>query len=193
MESSKLLIRQVAVEEASILQSISIETFVDTYGLANTRDDMNQYLAENFSIPKLEEELKDQQSKIFFALPDIGSIDIITTRESTGKVELNNEPIGYLKLNLHRKMPGTNDQTGLEIARIYVRKKFQGMQVGKLLFNTTIETAKKYMHNYIWLGVWEKNPNAIKFYEKMGFYHAGRHTFKLGQDIQLDVIMKLDL
>ena len=29
----------------------------------------------------------------------------------------------------------------------------------------------------IWLGVWEKNENAIAFYKKMGFVQTGVHSF----------------
>ena len=35
--------------------------------------------------------------------------------------------------------------------------------------------------------------NAIKFYEKQGFEKFGTHVFKLGEDEQIDHLMKLTL
>ena len=42
----------------------------------------------------------------------------------------------------------------------------------------------------IWLGVWERNERAIRFYEKWGFREAGTHDFILGNDVQNDLIME---
>jgi diamine N-acetyltransferase len=39
-------------------------------------------------------------------------------------------------------------------------------------------------------GVWERNADAIAFYEKMGFREAGRHSFRMGEEFQPDLIMK---
>jgi ribosomal protein S18 acetylase RimI-like enzyme len=35
--------------------------------------------------------------------------------------------------------------------------------------NRCIEIAKEKDRAYIWLGVWEKNDKAIRFYERFGF------------------------
>jgi len=42
----------------------------------------------------------------------------------------------------------------------------------------------------VWLGVWEENPRAIKFYKKNGFVEFDKHTFVLGEDEQTDILMK---
>jgi ribosomal protein S18 acetylase RimI-like enzyme len=41
----------------------------------------------------------------------------------------------------------------------------------------------------LWLGVWEHNPRAIRFYEKAGFHDVGSHHFQLGSDAQTDRLM----
>jgi len=182
MASSPVMIRQVELKEAEALHSLAIETFVDTYGSANTAENMDQYLAENFTIARISEELKDPHSKSFFAL---------LNEDSSGVHDIN--PAGYIKLNLQKGILDSIEKNGMEIERIYVKKKFQGKQIGKLLFDTAVEIAKKTRHNYLWLGVWEKNPHAISFYEKMGFTRAGNHLFKLGEDLQKDIIMRYDI
>ena len=42
----------------------------------------------------------------------------------------------------------------------------------------------------IWLGVWEENNKAIAFYKRHGFEVFGSHPFKLGGDLQRDLLMK---
>ena len=46
---------------------------------------------------------------------------------------------------------------------------------------------------YVWLGVWEENPRAIRFYEKNGFVAFDKHIFRLGDDEQTDIMMKKKL
>ena len=45
----------------------------------------------------------------------------------------------------------------------------------------------------IWLGVWEQNPRAIAFYTKWGFVEVGAQTFRLGSDLQRDLVMAREL
>jgi ribosomal protein S18 acetylase RimI-like enzyme len=81
----------------------------------------------------------------------------------------------------------------MEIARIYIKKEFHGRQGGRLLFHTAVAAAIKQKQHYIWLGVWENNPGAIAFYNKMGFRPVGHHIFTLGHDLQKDIIMRMDM
>jgi ribosomal protein S18 acetylase RimI-like enzyme len=52
-----------------------------------------------------------------------------------------------------------------------------------------LEQARRRGAAVLWLGVWERNPRAIRFYEKCGFADAGSQTFVLGSDPQTDRIM----
>jgi ribosomal protein S18 acetylase RimI-like enzyme len=62
-----------------------------------------------------------------------------------------------------------------------------------MLFEKTLELAKKAAVNYVWLGVWEENKSAIKFYEKNGLKAFSKHIFMLGDDPQTDIMMKIEL
>ena len=53
-----------------------------------------------------------------------------------------------------------------------------------------MQLAKDKQVDYVWLGVWEKNPRAIRFYQKNGFVEFDQHIFKLGSDEQTDIMMK---
>jgi ribosomal protein S18 acetylase RimI-like enzyme len=45
---------------------------------------------------------------------------------------------------------------------------------------------------YLWLGVWEHNRGAIRFYERHGFVKFGEHPYYVGNDCQTDWMMRLD-
>lgn len=135
---------------------------------------MNKYLEESFSAEKLAAELNDKSSSFYFAM--------------YGK-----KVIGYLKLNLGQSQTELKDNKALEIERIYVLKAFHGKAVGQMLFETAVQIARQAQAEYIWLGVWEENSGAIRFYKKNGFVEFDRHIFKLGNDEQTDIMMKLKL
>jgi diamine N-acetyltransferase len=71
-----------------------------------------------------------------------------------------------------------------------VKSTYHGKKVGQLLYNKALEIAKRQKKSLIWLGVWEENPKAIRFYEKNGFVAFDKHIFKFGEDEQTDVMMK---
>jgi ribosomal protein S18 acetylase RimI-like enzyme len=53
--------------------------------------------------------------------------------------------------------------------------------------------AKNLECDVIWLGVWEYNPRAQRFYEKHGFREVGKHVFLLGSDAQTDLLMQKEI
>jgi diamine N-acetyltransferase len=77
----------------------------------------------------------------------------------------------------------------LEIERIYIKKQFQKHGLGTSLYNKALEMAAALDKKKVWLGVWEKNDNAIAFYKKMGFVQVGSHSFYMGDEEQTDLIM----
>ena len=133
---------------------------------------MRNYQQEGFSVEKLTAELNDINSVFYFA-------------------KLNNIVIGYLKLNFGASQTELKDNKALEIERIYVSKEFHGKNIGQLLYNKAIEIAKNKKVDYVWLGVWEENLRALSFYKKNGFVEFDKHIFKLGDDEQTDIMMKL--
>ena len=76
-------------------------------------------------------------------------------------------------------------------SRIYVLSSFHGKKVGQLLYDHALQIAREKNVQFVWLGVWEENPRAIQFYKKNGFIEFDKHIFKLGDDLQTDIMMKL--
>lgn len=167
-------IRKVTLNDIDQLQKIGRQTFQETFSESNSEENMKNYLEEGFSKEKLTVELNDENSEFYFAT-------------------LDSEIIGYLKINFGESQTELKDSKALEIERIYVPKEFHGKSVGQLLYDKAIQIAKKKEAEYVWLGVWEENPRAISFYKKNGFVEFDKHIFRLGDDEQTDIMMKLKL
>lgn len=167
-------IKKVSLSQLDELQKLGRLTFFETFADSNSKDNIEIYLDEGFSASKLKFELENPNSKFFFAL-------------------LEDKPIGYLKVNFGNSQTELKVDNTLEIERIYVLKDFHGMKVGQILFEKAIQLAKSNRVNFVWLGVWEKNSRAISFYKKNGFMEFDQHIFKLGDEEQTDIMMKLPM
>jgi diamine N-acetyltransferase len=165
---------RVTLNDIDQLQKIARETFIETYSAVNTAENMKKYLDECFSLEKLTAELNDTNSQFYFA-------------------GLDDNIIGYIKLNSGQAQTELKDDQALEIERIYVLKEFQRRNAGQLLYEKAMQIAGHVNADYVWLGVWDRNPRAISFYEKNGFVEFDKHIFRLGNDEQTDIMMKLPL
>ena len=156
------------------LQQIGRQSFSETFAESNSAENRAKYLEEAYSYEKLSAELNDPNSIFYFAMMD-------------------QNVIGYLKLNFGASQTELKDNNALEIERIYVLKEFHGKKVGQLLFDKAIKIAKEHHVSYVWLGVWEENKRALQFYTKNGFVEFDQHIFVLGDEAQTDIMMKLEL
>jgi diamine N-acetyltransferase len=172
--SESLLFSRITEKGLEELLEKSRKSFADTFSPYNTEEDMKLYLEESFTTQKLLNELQNPHSEFYFA-------------SNQG------ETVGYIKVNVASAQTEWKDSNGLELERIYVWKEFQGAGYGKALLEKAIQFAVDRRKDFLWLGVWEKNDKAIRFYEKHGFVCIGSHDFLLGKDLQKDLLMRLDL
>lgn len=156
--------------DLKVLQEVSIETFNDTFKSQNSPENMEAYLNKAFTEEQLKKELFNCASEFFFLYDQ-------------------DEVAGYLKVNIFDAQSEEIGEESLEIERIYIRNKFQGKGLGRHLMEKAIEVALSKNKKSIWLGVWEKNETAIRFYERNGFIQTGAHSFYMGDEKQTDFIM----
>jgi ribosomal protein S18 acetylase RimI-like enzyme len=168
---NELVVHRVQKADLLALQEISRQTFFDAFGEVNTNEDMNHYLEVNLSMEQLTLEFNNPSTSFYFA--------------KNGK-----ETLAYLKLNELDAQTEKRAMPSMEIERIYVRKEFQNSGVGQFLLNHSIQITKDKQLKLIWLGVWEHNVPAIRFYERNQFQLFGKHAFMLGADEQTDLLME---
>ncbi|MBD1365849.1 GNAT family N-acetyltransferase [Mucilaginibacter sp. ZT4R22] len=171
---SPILIQRVTPDQSARLLEVSRRTFFDAFAHLNNPADMEAFASKAFTLQSFEEQLANPDSHFFFAMID-------------------GEPAGYLKLNYHKAQTEFQHPDALEVERIYVSKEYQGQQIGKQLIDFAIQTAVDAKFSYIWLGVWEQNAGAIRFYQSKGFCIFGKHKFMLGNDEQTDLLMKKEI
>ena len=172
MENLQLV--PVTLSEILDLQEISRQTFFDAFASVNEEEDMRHYLEVNLSIEQLTSELNQAATSFYF-------------------VKNSKEILAYLKLNEADVQTEKRDIPSMEIERIYVRKEFQNRGVGQFLLDHSIQITKDKQLKLIWLGVWEHNVSAIRFYERNQFQFFGKHSFMLGSDEQTDLLMERHL
>lgn len=164
------MIKRCTQKDLSELQAISITTFTETFKDQNSPEHLHAYLEKAYDLKKLEQEVANPSSQFFF-------------------VYFNEDVAGYLKVNTDDAQTEAIGNDSLEVERIYVKKTFQKHGLGKLLLDKAVEIALEKQKKSIWLGVWEANENAIAFYQKKGFVQTGSHSFFMGDDEQVDLIM----
>jgi ribosomal protein S18 acetylase RimI-like enzyme len=170
----QISIQKISLNEVEALQAISRLTFYETFADVNTKENMSSYLENDLSLERLSEEMNNPNSEFFFAT-------------------LENEVIGYLKINLESAHTEQKTANSLEIERIYVIKEFLGKNIGQLLLEYAFQIGREKGNENVWLGVWEENKRAIRFYQKNGFVEFDKHIFMLGEDAQTDILMRKKL
>lgn len=156
------------------LQHISKETFIDAFEKQNNPHDFWEYVNHAFSEDALSKQLAQEGTAFYFAYS-------------------NNSLVGYFKINTGNAQSDVKDPNSLELERIYVQKTHQGKQFGARMLEEAVYIAKEMGLTYLWLGVWEHNTAAIRFYERFGFKKFGEHPYIIGNDVQTDWLMKLSL
>ena len=156
------------------LIDISKKAFVDAFEKDNDPEDFKTYINIAFAKENIFTQLKNLGSAFYFVF----------------KGEY---LVGYFKLNENDAQTDIKSKESIELERIYVLQEFQGKHIGQLMLQKAIEIASEKGKEYMWLGVWEKNTNAIRFYQKHNFTKFDTHPYFIGKDKQTDWLMGYEL
>lgn len=167
-------IKKCSLDDILDLQKIYRQTFFETFSEQNSEENMRIFLDKAYSEEKLKSEIENKESETFLAVE-------------------NQKILGVLKINTGNAETESGLENSLEIQRIYILKESKGLGIGTVLMNLAEKKAREIGVSFIWLGVWEKNFPAQKFYTDKGFRRFSEHAFVLGDDIQTDFLMKKEL
>jgi len=173
MNEIKLKIRRGRGEDAETLAPLAVKIFNDTFAdnPLNAPADMQAYIAEFLSVEVFRQDLAARDSIFFVA-------------------ENGDEMIGYAKLIEHSTEKSVTDKNPIELSKLYVAHEFHGQGIAQTLMEKCFDEAEDKNYQTMWLGVWEFNFRAQRFYEKLGFAKVGTHVFQLGSDAQTDWVME---
>jgi ribosomal protein S18 acetylase RimI-like enzyme len=163
-------IRYAIPDDAAALSALATRTFHDTYAAFNTPENMAAHLAATFT-------------------PDRQRIEIETPGTFIVLAQHEQALIAYAHVVSTIVPPPVGDAHALEIKRFYVDRAWHGCGVAQRLMTKTIASAAERGAATVWLTVWDQNPRAIAFYRKVGFRDVGLYPFRLGTDVQTDLLM----
>ncbi len=165
-----IVIRTAERADAPYLAELGARTFHTAFAANNNPEDINAYVAEAFSNNTILQELRNPLSVFLLAIADGANI-------------------GYAKIREGKPPDCVDGPRPVELERIYVDANKQSGGVGTTLMQAVFDYAREEGYGTIWLGAWEKNPDACRFYERQGFSPVGTKYFMVGNDQQNDVVM----
>lgn len=168
--SSDLHFRHATPADAEALSTFGARVFHDTFAPDNDPMDMHAYLSDAFTPEKQTAEMADPSRSCLIA--EVG--DVIA---------------GYAMLRVDATDPLVPGDQPVELQRFYVDIPWHGHGVAPRLMAACLHEAHQRGGDTLWLGVWERNARAIRFYTKQGFTDVGTQEFRLGSDLQTDRVM----
>lgn len=166
-------IRSATEHDAAPLAELGESTFRETYDESSSSD-VDLYCARCYSPALQRQELRDPMRVTLVA-------------ESAGRL------IAYAQLHRRSTDGRASEEGQFELSRIYVRRPWQGRGLAQELFRAAVDELRRQGATQLRLCVWERNPRAIRFYEKLGFRRQGEEIFMLGSERQRDLVMTADL
>ena len=164
-------VRRAGSGDARLLATLGSRLFEQTFGAMNDPEDLRSYLATAYRVDDIAAELASDEYASWIA-------------EDAGRAA-----IGYAVMHRGGTADGVTGERPAEVRRIYADSAWHGRGVGQALMQACIEQARAWHCDVLWLGVWERNPRGIAFYEKTGFRAVGRQRFMVGRDEQHDFVM----
>ena len=164
-------IKQANGADAVLIADMSRQSFLATFGLENTPEDIEKFMNEQFTTEALIAEVGTKNNIFLLAT-------------------INEAPAGYVRFKDHSFEEGLAGENPVEIARFYAMPIMIGKGIGKAMMQHCLALAAQMGKDVIWLGVWKKNQRAIDFYTSFGFEKFSEHGFLLGNDLQNDWLMK---
>lgn len=160
---SELKIRRATISDLKIISALAITTCYEAYFELDPSDALAEYCVDFFSLEQLEAELRDANSTFLIA-------------------EFGEKAVAYAKLREGKSIESLKDKNVVEVQRIYILEKMKGKKIGSALMAKCFEIGKEKGFEMLWLGVWDKNIAAQKFYENIGMKIVGTTDFSDGKN-----------
>lgn len=168
-DDTSISIRAGSPSDAAALASLARRTFADAFAADNTPENLAVFLDATYGPEIQRRELE---------APDLHYL--VAERDGT--------MVAYALLR-HKASTHVADPTAIEVQRFYVDRSGHGRGIAQMLMAACLTEATARGAASVWLGVWERNTRAIRFYVAQGFREVGAQTFVVGSDPQTDVVM----
>jgi diamine N-acetyltransferase len=153
---------------------LAITTHYEAYFELDPSHDLADYCVRFFNLETLKSELENPKLTYLIA-------------------EFEGNAVGFAQLREGKKIECMKGKNAVEIQRIYVIAPMKGKKIGKALIEKCFETGREKGYEMLWLGVWDKNVAAQKFYEKIGMKNVGLTDFSDGKNEFINLVFAKEL
>lgn len=171
-QTPEILIRKADRHDARLISVLGAVTFYEAYFEQDAPPDLANYITDSFNVPEIEAQLANQSAEFFI-------------------LYRNGKAVGYAKLRKDSKADCIEIKNAVELQRIYLLQAVWGAGVGEELLNFCLAEACRQGYESLWLGVWEENRRAIRFYEKQGFREVGEVSFPYGSTVGRNLVLEI--
>lgn len=174
IDAARVRYRDAVAADAAALADIARETFVATFGALYPVADLKHYIANTYGRDLQEAEIADAELRHRLAF--VG--DALIGYARAGAFKLPFDPGGRRPFELHR---------------LYVVAEAKGKGVAAALMDWTIAEAEAAAADDLYLGVYQGNDRAQRFYARYGFEIVGAYEFIVGGTRDPEYIMRKQL
>lgn len=180
----------IPISDHLVLQPITLEDQPALYELMKRiyppayehfwQDQGNWYLNTLYTPENLKKELQEKESYYYFVRSCLSARQV---RESIHSKEYST--IGIFKIIENCLYPEQPDVLSFKVHRIYLDTSTQGKGIGRQLMQYAQTRAQETGHQLIWLDAMDQHPQAMNFYNSLGYTKGGlQHLdFELLHDI----------
>lgn len=164
-------IRRCTEQDAATLATLARDSFVETFAHLYSPEDLSRFLSETYYEARQRAELTDPHTSHFIA-------------------EVDGTAVGFAKMGAFKLPVDYTPENALELHRLYILAPYQRLGLGRLLMQEVLLEAERLKASELYLGVWENNHKAQRFYAGFGFEKIGEHSFVVGKTIDREYTLK---
>jgi len=169
--TDKIEIRKATATDAKLISVLGTVSFYEAYFEQDNTHDLANYIHESFEMEKIRAEIADKNVAFFI-------------------IYLNEKAVGYAKMREDSKIDCITNENSIELQRIYTIERVYSRGIGEHLLKHCLEIAKTRGFETLWLGVWEENKRAQKFYAKHGFKRVGELNYPYGESVGINFVLE---
>ena len=171
---SELNIRKATLADVNLISALAITTHYEAYFELDPSHDLADYCINFFNLETVKSELENPKQTYFI-------------------VEFQGNAVGFFLLREGKKIACMEGKNAIELQRIYLIEKMKGKKIGKMMIEKSGEVGREKGYETLWLGVWDKNVEAQRFYEKIGMKNVGVTDFSDGKNSFINFVFAKDI
>lgn len=168
-----LQIRRATLADSMLLKELGYSIYRAHFKhMWISESEMNEFLEGEYSLPAIEQSLKDRNVSWYVAETE--------------------RPIGFAKLTWESTIPDT-ETSGVLLNKLYLDPAETSKRYGQLMFEKIITFARDSGKDFLWLEVLEQNERACKFYTKQGMRYITNTILKTASQQSVLNIMGISI